>query len=108
MTTQMRRSSTRAVRYSFKTTAIRLAASASLIGAAFVGGTATAVATASPSSLPAATSETQAYDSPTRVFGSDQECEAYINPTLMFCAPYYSGTVGAWYFGQTPPPIWAR
>ncbi|WP_206752024.1 hypothetical protein, partial [Rhodococcus sp. SMB37] len=32
----------------------------------------------------------------------------FINPTIMFCAPYYSGTVGAWYFGETPPPIWAR
>lgn len=108
MTTQIRRSSAQAVRYSFRTTAIRLVASASLVGASLVGGTATAVATASPSPSPAAVSETQAYDAPFRVFGSDQECEAFINPIVMFCYPYASGTVGAWYFGETPPPPYTR
>lgn len=108
MTAQMRRSSARAVRYSYKTTAIRLAASASLVGASFVGGTATAVATASPSPSPAAASETQDYDAPLRVFGSNQECEAFIDPIVMFCYPYASGTVGAWYVGETPPPPYTR
>lgn len=94
--------------YSLKTIAVRLAVSASLVGAAFAGGTATAVATAPPSSPPAVTSEIQLSDSPTRVFGSLNECRSFINPAIMFCAPYYSGTYGAWYIGETPPEIWAR